>query len=157
LFFPSQQIKQIALKQEVGTGYSDPGSQTPKRQRCWRQVICSHLVKFGQVPTMHEVELRSNRSRKNDLTEKEKKNYAGVIHHKHGLRKRRRCCRTAKYSRYQADSNPRPRRVWPDHGPLGFQGSYPKRPNKTTLTIYILPATWVGPLFVQSVRVPKSI
>jgi hypothetical protein len=57
--------------------------------------------------------------------EKEKNNYAGVIHHKHGLKKRRRCCRTAKYSRYQADLNPRPRRVWPDHGPLGFQGSYP--------------------------------
>ena len=24
------------------------------------------------------------------------------------------------------DSNPRPLKVWPDHGPLGFQGSYPK-------------------------------
>jgi len=61
------------------------------------------------------------------LQSKEKKNYAGVIkHHKHGFRKRKRCCRTAKYSRYQADSNPRPRRVWPDHGPLGFQGSYPR-------------------------------
>jgi hypothetical protein len=35
---------------------------------------------------------------------------------------------TAKYSRYQADSNPRPRRIWPDHGPRGFQGSYPKLP-----------------------------
>jgi len=50
---------------------------------------------------------------------------ASRSHHKHGLRKRRRSCQTAKYSRYQADSNPRPRRVWPDHGPLGFQGSYP--------------------------------
>jgi hypothetical protein len=42
----------------------------------------------------------------------------------HEERKRRRCCQTAKYSRYQADSNPWPRNFWPDHGPLGFQGSY---------------------------------
>jgi hypothetical protein len=49
----------------------------------------------------------------------------GWFHHKHGLWKRRRSCRTAKYSRYQADSNPLSRRLWPDHGPLGFQGSYP--------------------------------
>ena len=59
------------------------------------------------------------------MKEKTKKHSARVIHHKHGLRNRRRCCRTAKYSRYQADSNPRPRRFWPDHGPQGVQGSYP--------------------------------
>ena len=48
-----------------------------------------------------------------------------------GFRKRSRICRTAKYSRYQADSNPRPQRIWPDHGPLGFQGSYPTLPTKS--------------------------
>jgi hypothetical protein len=57
--------------------------------------------------------------------EKKRKTTQGWLHHKHGLRKWRRCCRTAKYSRYQADSNPQPQRVWPDHGPLGSQGSYP--------------------------------
>ena len=58
-------------------------------------------------------------------TRKKEKATQGWYHCKHGLRKRRRSCRTAKYSRYQADSNPRPQRVWHDHGPLGFQGSCP--------------------------------
>jgi hypothetical protein len=66
------------------------------------------------------------RTQKTPKQEK-KKNYAGVITPQAWNRKRWRCCRTAKYSRNQADSNSRPRRVWPDHGPLGFQGSYPKR------------------------------
>jgi len=44
-------------------------------------------------------------------------------------------------SSHQADSNPRPRRVWPDHGPLGFQGSYPNR-NRMIVGKVLTPLPW---------------